>query len=191
MPYTDSGRNVMLDALGAVVTHAGLLQAGSGQSFTGETADDLVDDTSHGLSNGQIVVLSSLTGGSGLTAGVPYYVVSATTNSFGLARTAGGSAVDFGSDVTAGTYTVLTEISGGSPAYARQAVTWASAAGGAMDETASPEFDVPAAAVVDYVGYYTASTSGTLHAIDQVTQESFGAQGTYTLTDTDFDLLAA
>lgn len=36
---------------------------------------------------------------------------------------------------------------------------------------------------------FSALSGGTLYAIDRVTQETFGAQGTYTLSDADLDLL--
>lgn len=79
------------------------------------------------------------------------------------------------------------ELTGGSPAYARKAITWAAASGGAMDETTSPVFDVPAGSTVSWVSFW--NTAGTVRYLKKnVTDEVFGAQGTYTLTDTDFDL---
>lgn len=79
------------------------------------------------------------------------------------------------------------EVTGGSPAYARKAITWAAASGGTMDETTSPVFDVPAGTTVSWVSFW--NTAGTVRYLKKdVTDEAFGAQGTYTLTDTDFDL---
>jgi len=80
------------------------------------------------------------------------------------------------------------EISGGSPAYARKAITWGSASGGAIDSSNQPVFDVPASTSVMYVGFWTAVTGGTFLGAAQVTQEDFTNQGTYTLTDADLDL---
>jgi hypothetical protein len=79
------------------------------------------------------------------------------------------------------------ELSGGSPAYARKAVTWAAATGGSADETSSPVFDVAAGSTVSWIsGWNTAGTQRTFKK--DVTNEVFGAQGTYTLTDLDLDL---
>jgi hypothetical protein len=79
------------------------------------------------------------------------------------------------------------EVTGGSPAYARKAITWAAASGGSMDETTSPTFDVPAGTTVAYVSFW--NTAGTVRYLKKaVTNETFGGQGTYQLTDTDFDL---
>lgn len=81
----------------------------------------------------------------------------------------------------------LNELSGGSPAYVRKAITWAAASGGTMDETTSPTFDVPAGATVSWVSFW--NVAGTVRYLKKdVTDEVFGAQGTYQLTDTDFDL---
>jgi hypothetical protein len=80
---------------------------------------------------------------------------------------------------TAGT----TEVSGGSPAYARKAITWAAASSGAVSLNGTlPTFDVPSGTTVRAVGFVTALTAGTQHAIDEVTAETFAGQGTYTLS---------
>lgn len=61
--------------------------------------------SSHGLSNGQAIVLRT-TGAlpTGLAAGATYYVVNAATNSFQLAASAGGSAINL-SGSQSGTHT--------------------------------------------------------------------------------------
>lgn len=189
MPYTIAGKNEMLDALGALATHCGLFTAAAIASVTGTASTDLLTKVGHGLSNGDPVVLSGLTGGAGLYNAVPYFVVGVAGNDFSLALIPAGSAIDFTTDITDVTVTKYVEISGGSPAYARKAVAYNAAAGGTMDDsTNGAAFDVPAGGVVDAVGFHSASTAGTLYAIDPVTQETFGGQGTYTLTDADLDL---
>jgi hypothetical protein len=82
------------------------------------------------------------------------------------------------------------EVSGGSPAYARKAITWNAAAAGSIDSSNQPVFDVPAGTTVRAVGYWSAATSGTFYGYADVTDEAFAAQGTYTLTDADLDLNA-
>lgn len=82
------------------------------------------------------------------------------------------------------------EVSGGSPAYARIAITFAAAAAGAIDSSNTPVFDVPASTTVTHVGFWDASTAGNFLGSADVTDEAFGAQGTYTLTDADLDLNA-
>lgn len=76
----------------------------------------------------------------------------------------------------------LVELSGGSPAYARKTLTWGTASAGSMSITNDPVFDIPASGVVAYVRLYNAG--GTVEYGDfAVTQETYGGQGTYTLTD--------
>lgn len=192
MPYTTAGKNAMLGALASAITHAGLFDADPGlTAVTGVTSTDTFTKTAHGYANGNLVVLSALTGGAGLRTGYPYFVIGVTTNTFQLSETSGGAAVDLGTDVTAGTSTRLVELTGGSPAYARKAIAFAAASGGIIDDsTNGAVFDVPAGAVVDYVGFFTAITAGTLEAIDDLVSESFAGQGTYTLTDAKLDLNA-
>ncbi len=79
------------------------------------------------------------------------------------------------------------EVSGGSPAYARQPIAWNAAAARNLDSNGTPVFDVPAAATVNWISFW--NTAGTVrYGKKSVTAEAFGAQGTYTLTDADFNL---
>lgn len=83
------------------------------------------------------------------------------------------------------------EVTGGSPAYARKAVTWTAPSGGLIRPNADLVFDIPAAGVVDEWRGFTASSGGTDYGGDVLTEETFAAQGTYTLlaasTGIDFD----
>lgn len=196
---TTAGKNIMLDALrSSGITHVGLLTAQTPlTAVTAVASTDTFTKTSHGLSNGDLVILTALSGGTGLQAGNAgnadeqarvYYVIASATNTFQLALTPGGSAVDFTTDVTAVTVTKLVEVSGGSPAYARKSIAYAAAAGGVIDDsTNGAAVDVPAC-TVDYIGYYSAVTAGNLLVLDKTAQEVFAAQGVFTVTDSKVDL---
>lgn len=80
------------------------------------------------------------------------------------------------------------EVTGGSPTYARKAITWNAAATGNLDNNANPVFDVPAATTVAHVGLWSAATAGTFYGSADVTDETFAAQGNYTLSDFDVAL---
>lgn len=80
------------------------------------------------------------------------------------------------------------ELTGGSPAYTRKAITWFAAAAGNLDNNANPTWDVPAGATVSYVGYWSAATAGTFYGSADVTNEVYAGQGTYSLTDSDISL---
>lgn len=66
------------------------------QSATAAAATNLVTNTNHGLVAGDRVTFYTLTGGTGLTLGVAYYVISSglTANDFKVSTTSGGSEVD-------------------------------------------------------------------------------------------------
>lgn len=64
------------------------------------------------------------------------------------------------SDPGVGTNHAATEATGGSPAYARQAVTWGAAASGQKTNSGSLTFDVPAG-TYGYFGLFNASTGNT------------------------------
>lgn len=73
-----------------------------------------------------------------------------------------------------------TEVTGGSPAYARKPITWGTAASGAV--TATVTFDVPAGVTVAGAGVHSAITAGNYLDGGAVTSQAFATQGTYALT---------
>ena len=76
---------------------------------------------------------------------------------------------------------VGTELSGGSPAYARLAVTWNNDGDGVMRPSANLEFNAPASSNVAGWRGFSALTVGTNYGGQALTQENFANQGTYTL----------
>lgn len=78
--------------------------------------------------------------------------------------------------------TGASEVSGGSPAYARMAVTWSAPTNGVI--TASVTFDVPAGTTVAYVGIWSAASAGTFLDKGTVTSQNFASQGQYTVSVT-------
>lgn len=84
--------------------------------------------------------------------------------------------------------TGTSEVTGGSPAYARKTISFSAASSKAIDSSTQPVFDVPSGTTVTHVGFFSASVGGSFLASADVTDETFGAQGTYTLTDADISL---
>lgn len=76
--------------------------------------------------------------------------------------------------------TGASEVSGGSPAYARKAITWT--AGTTGTATGTVTFDVPTGVTVTYCGLWTASSGGSFLDKATVTSQTFSAQGTYQLS---------
>lgn len=75
-------------------------------SVTGVASTNVVTITGASLANGMLVNFTSLSGGSGLSAGVGYYVINASGATCKLALTQGGSAIDFTTDITSGSVIV-------------------------------------------------------------------------------------
>lgn len=80
--------------------------------------------------------------------------------------------------------TVVGEVTGGSPAYARKAMSWSAPSASAI--TGSPAFDVPSGANVQVFGVCASAVAGTADLRDKaaVTPQAFASQGTYTVTAT-------
>lgn len=71
------------------------------------------------------------------------------------------------------------EVDGGSPAYARKAITWAAAAAGSKSSNAAVTFDVPGSTTITHLGYYRGTTYLGSRALDA--NQTFATQGTYTI----------
>jgi hypothetical protein len=52
------------------------------------------------------------------------------------------------------------EVTGGSPAYARKAISFSAASGGSKANSTTPTFDVPTATTVRFIGMWDAVTAG-------------------------------
>lgn len=174
--------------IGAPTTHVGLGTKGADITSVSAATNDNFTKTTHGLSAGDMVIVSSLVGGVGLTAGDVYYVRTvADANTFTLGKIAGASttAVDITTAYTSLTVNKITEVSGGTPAYARKPLAYALATDSTDyidDTTNGAVIDVPAS-TVDYTVFYSALTGGPAQAVVPQTQEVFATQGTYTVTD--------
>ncbi len=86
--------------------------------------------------------------------------------------------------------TGASEISGGTPAYARLGLTWNAASSGSKTLSNTPTFDVPPSTTVTHVGLWTLVTGGVWQGYIDVTDETFAAQGTYQITSGTVDLNA-
>ena len=78
------------------------------------------------------------------------------------------------------------EVTGGTPAYARKAVTFAAAAAGSRASNLAVVFDVPGATTVSHIGYFRGTTflgsralRNAANTADQT--ETFTGAGTYTV----------
>lgn len=86
--------------------------------------------------------------------------------------------------------TGASEITGGSPAYARRTITWNAASGGSIDDNVvGSAFDIPAGTTVTHWGTWDALSGGNFIIGGALSvPEPFGAQGTYTPTDLDISM---
>lgn len=78
-------------------------------AVTGNAGTGVVTITGSTLADGMTVVFTSLTGGSGLSTGVAYFVINASGATCKLSLTEGGSAVALGTNITAGSVIVTTQ----------------------------------------------------------------------------------
>ena len=78
--------------------------------------------------------------------------------------------------------TGTSEVTGGSPAYARKAIAWTAASASATSNSGQIVFDVPTGITIRYLGYWSASTAGTFYGSRILdTAQTYTSQGTYTL----------
>lgn len=106
----------------------------------------------------------------------------ALATSYGTAAPYGALFTSTGPNVNG---TATNEVTGGTPAYARKAMTWGTAASSAIVSAATP-FDVPSGTTVTFFGVTASVTAGTADVRDfaSVTSQAFASQGTYTVTAT-------
>lgn len=75
-----------------------------------------------------------------------------------------------------------TELTGGSPAYARKVPSWGGAGATNINSATIPAFDVASGSTVAGAGFHSALTAGNYMDGGAVTSQTFSSQGTYTLS---------
>lgn len=114
-PGADMKRHRIGYAVGNLSMQTEYLGYDPEQTFTVVAATDVFTATAHGYSNGQPVMFRSAgTIPAGLTAGTKYFIRDATANTFKVALTVGGAAVDI---TTAGTGVHYVAVFGTSALY--------------------------------------------------------------------------
>lgn len=97
-PSDNTGARKTRGLLTATTTHA-VSQLETGLAFTAAAATDALTSNGHGYTNGDAVrITGTLTNAAGLASGTTYFVRDATTNTFKLAATRGGAAIDVTTD---------------------------------------------------------------------------------------------
>lgn len=151
------------------------------------SAASTVIKKANSLTNGEVLVFTVISGGAGLVALRPYYIVGRTASQFELAMTLGGAAVAFTTELkVASEFQILTEMSGGG--YKRLATAFAVAAAGASEDSTAHELKIPAGKTIEYLGYWSLETAGSLMGVNVVTKEKFEAEGVYKVTATKSDM---
>lgn len=84
------------------VNHLLTIKQGAVKAATAEESTDVVTVTGHGYSDTDEVVFTGLAGGAPLVNGTTYFVRDSATDTFKVALTSGGAAIDITTDMTAG-----------------------------------------------------------------------------------------
>jgi len=121
-PANNSTARQTRGLLAAVTTNVADSSGATVTLSASSSSDDILLDAAHGLANGDKIEFITLTGGAGLSLNQTYYVINATTGTFQLSTTLGGSAVDFTTDISAATYQEVADVSQGDILNALQLV---------------------------------------------------------------------
>jgi hypothetical protein len=108
-PSTASVARKTRGLIAAITTNVVNTASANLPTVTGSSSDDVIASTAHGLSNGDKVQFSAITGGSPLVTNTTYYVVNKATNTFQIAATSGGTALTF-ADISAATMQEVVDV---------------------------------------------------------------------------------
>ena len=89
---------------GTILQNSGLVvnDAVVAYSATGDASTDVITATGHIYTANQTVIFSSISGGAGLSAGTVYFVRDISGSTFKVSATSGGAAINFTTNITAG-----------------------------------------------------------------------------------------
>lgn len=192
MPWTGEQKTIALNASWHTTARwVGAMEASAAVAVEASTAGTKIKKTANGLAAGTVIYFSVLSGGAGLVALRPYYVL-AGTNEFEVSLTEGGAAVSFTTELkVASEYIKLTEMTGGS--YARIETKFELAAEGKTEDTTEHALKIPAGKTIN-AECYNEAISGIGAAKHWLgfsiltTPEKYGSEGTYTVKSSESDM---
>lgn len=197
MPYTGDGKKQMLEAL---KTKSGFVSAWEdltlAQTWTGVAATGILTASSaHGLVDGEIIYLSSVTGptaGAIATIKRFFYVKKVSTTEIELSLTASFVKELWTTNLSAATVHRLKECPS-----TRIANVWAENSKDELKQTAAVSITITGACTVNFLGYNEKKlaseetpTTGAPFAFAEVTAEPFGGASSYEVKTSTLDLLA-
>lgn len=191
--FTGLGKNEALEAIKAVAKYVGGFSQSSEVSLTGQVStEELKLASGHGLSVGDLIMFTTLTGGktgaNPLFVGRPYFVIVSNAEGIKISQKESGTAEVWAETVTAGKYVKLTELSGGSPTYARVGTSFGTASKGKLEDVTGHALNVKAGATISHIGYFqNSSGTPTVGVFTLAAPEAFSEQGTYTVASATFD----
>jgi hypothetical protein len=193
MPWTGEQKTIALNASWHTTARwVGAMEAAAAAAVEASTAGTKIKKTANGLANGNVVYFPVLSGGAGLVALRPYYVVGAATNEFEVSLIEGGAAVSFTTELKAASeYIKLTELTGGS--YARIETKFEAAAEGKTEDTTEHALKIPAGKTINAECYNEAASGigSAKHWLGfsiLTTPEKYGSEGTYTVKSSESDM---
>ncbi len=101
---TTGGELMLVEGVTGTAGTSDATEAGSSSS------DDVLVAAAHGLADGDKIQFTAITGGAGLVINKTYFVVNKTTGTFQLSETSGGTAIDFTTDISAGTFEPVSDL---------------------------------------------------------------------------------
>jgi hypothetical protein len=187
MPYLGEAKNFMLEKLAEKIKAVGALEVTATNVVTWTGATKVLKSSgAHGLTTGQLVVLTALGGGTGLVVERPYYVKEVSSTEIELSQTSSFVAEEWTAAVTSATFVKLAEI-----AETRAAVTMAAPVKAVSEDATPVTIAASGACSYEYIGFYSAASAGTLYAVAKVTKETLAAAGSIEVKRSTLDLLAA
>lgn len=188
MGLLGEGKNESLKPLKEKVKNLGALEpvTPTAVTWTASAGGVLTSNVAHGMETGQLVVLTAVGGSQvGLATERGYYVEKVSATQISLSVTAAFVKEEWTGSVTSASFIKLNEI-----AETRAATELAAAVKGQIKDSSTRTIAASGACSYEYIGRYSAVTTGTLYDITKVTKETLAAAGSVEIKENSLDLNA-
>jgi hypothetical protein len=184
--FTGEGKNKQMERAKENAKFAAVASS-TAQKPENSAGPKKIKKTAHGYNTGDVIVFKTLTGGTGLVAGRPYYVIKNSTSEFEVAWTKAlaeaSTGIEFSVEIKEAGTEIFKIVEHTGAKTKRKETAFGAIVNGTCEDTTAHEIEATSAVTISWGMYWTAETNGELIAVSEIAEKTLAEADIYKLTN--------